>query len=73
MLRGDVNGIALAQEIRRLYPDMPIVLTSGYAKAIDTRHGLPILRKPYQLSSLAQAIRESLDTQWHAKQAAVTE
>jgi PAS domain S-box-containing protein len=73
MLRGDVNGIALAQEIRRLYPDMPIVLTSGYAKAIDTRPGLPILRKPYQLSSLAQAIRESLDTQWHAKQAAVTE
>jgi PAS domain S-box-containing protein len=66
MLSGDVDGVALAQEIRRLYPVLPIVLTSGYAKALSARHGLPIVRKPYQLSSLSQAIRDNLDGHHHA-------
>ena len=70
MLPGDVDGVALAQEIRRLYPVLPIVLTSGYAKALGARHGLPIVRKPYQLSSLSQAIRDNLDEHRHANQAA---
>ena len=61
MLPGDLDGIALAQTIRSRYPQLPIVLTSGYAKALAGRHGLPILRKPYQLSALAQIIRGSLD------------
>ncbi len=61
MLPGDVDGIALAQAIRSRNPQLPVVLTSGYAKALGTRRGLPILRKPYQLSALAQIIRESLD------------
>ncbi len=61
MLPGDVDGVSLAQTIRKRYPHIPIVLTSGYAKALGARHGLPILRKPYQLSSLAQAIQDNLE------------
>jgi hypothetical protein len=38
-----------------------VLLTSGYAKALAGRHGLPILRKPYQISALAEAIRSTLD------------
>jgi two-component system, NtrC family, sensor kinase len=63
MLPGDLDGVALAQTIRGRYPQLPIVLTSGYAKALAARHGLPILRKPYQLAALAQTIRDTLARQ----------
>jgi CheY-like chemotaxis protein len=61
MLPGDLDGVALARRIREKHPGIPVVLTSGYAKALDGRHGLPILRKPYQLAALGQTIRENLD------------
>jgi len=61
MLPGDIDGVALAQAIGKKHPRIPVLLTSGYAKALAARHGLPILRKPYQLSALAEAIRSTLD------------
>jgi len=60
MLPGDIDGLALAKTIRAHYPQIPVLLTSGYAKALAARHGLPILRKPYQISALGVAIREGL-------------
>jgi PAS domain S-box-containing protein len=61
MLPGDLDGVALAQAIRSRHPSLPILLTSGYAKALGAQHGLPILRKPYQLATLSQAVRDNLD------------
>jgi DNA-binding NtrC family response regulator len=61
MLPGDLDGVALAQAISKKHPRVPVLLTSGYAKALAARHGLPILRKPYQLSALAEAIHSTLD------------
>ncbi len=60
MLPGNLDGAELAQAVRTRYPDIPILLTSGYAKAVSARHDLPILRKPYQLATLAQAVHDSL-------------
>ena len=62
MLPGDIDGIGLAKAVNERHPRVPVLLTSGYAKALIGRHGLPILRKPYQMSALAQAVRASLDT-----------
>ena len=61
MLPGDMDGVALAKLVRELRPGMPVVLTSGYAKALATPHGLPILRKPYQIAALSEIIRKNLD------------
>jgi PAS domain S-box-containing protein len=61
MLPGDFDGVALAQAISKKHPRVPVLLTSGYSKALAGRHGLPILRKPYQLSALAEAVRSTLD------------
>ena len=61
MLPGDLDGVALAHAISKKHPRVPVLLTSGYAKALAARHGLPILRKPYQVSALAEAIRSTLD------------
>jgi PAS domain S-box-containing protein len=60
MLPGDLDGVALAQAISKKHPGVPVLLTSGYAKALAGRHGLPILRKPYQISALAEAVRSTL-------------
>jgi hypothetical protein len=38
------------------------LLTSGYAKALSGQHGMPILRKPYQISALAEAVRSTLES-----------
>jgi len=60
MLPGDLDGLGLAKTIGNRYPKIPVLLTSGYAKALSGQHGLPILRKPYQISALAEAVRTRL-------------
>jgi CheY-like chemotaxis protein len=60
MLPGDLDGVQLAEAVRRDHPGLPVLLTSGYARALNRQHGFPILRKPYQLSALAEATRTAL-------------
>jgi PAS domain S-box-containing protein len=64
IMPGELDGLALARRIKEEYPDVALLLTSGYAKALHTLEaGLPLIRKPYQLQTLAHAIREALDSQ----------
>ena len=53
-----MNGIDLGREIRRLYPHLPIVLTSGYSDALaeDGRDGFELLHKPYALAELSRIL-----------------
>lgn len=54
----EVNGFALAEEIARRYPRLPIMLATGYSgleQAPDTAR--PILRKPFDLAALDEALR----------------
>jgi PAS domain S-box-containing protein len=62
VMPGDLDGIGLAARIRREFPGLAVVLTSGYAKAANNAAvGFPILRKPYRLEALGRAIRHALD------------
>jgi CheY-like chemotaxis protein len=64
VMPGEVDGLALARQVKEEYPDIAVLLTSGYAKAVNTREaGFSVLRKPYQLATLAHAIRGVLDTE----------
>jgi two-component system NtrC family sensor kinase len=57
VMPGGTNGIALAEEIRKLRPHVPILLTSGYSDAAQAAHAkFPLLRKPYDLTALERAI-----------------
>jgi PAS domain S-box-containing protein len=59
-----MNGIHLAQELTERYPAIRVLLTTGYsdvAAAGETR--FPILRKPFELPALEQAIREVMGGQ----------
>ncbi len=62
VMPGGMNGIALVQEIGNRYPEIPVLLTSGYidmAQAGETQ--VAILRKPFQLPALEKSIREALE------------
>jgi CheY-like chemotaxis protein len=62
VMPGSMNGVALAQEIEKRYPEIPVLLTSGYSDAVHaTRSRFQILRKPFQLSALEKSIREALE------------
>ena len=60
MLPGDMDGVELAEAVRERFPALPLLLTSGYARALNRQHGFPILRKPYQLAALAEGMRAAL-------------
>jgi PAS domain S-box-containing protein len=61
VMPGELDGMALAQRIRQDYPGIAVLLTSGYAGTANTlAAAFPVLRKPYQLPTLARAIRDAL-------------
>jgi signal transduction histidine kinase/ActR/RegA family two-component response regulator len=63
MMPGGMNGVELAKEIRSRRMDLPILLTSGYseaAKQAAEAQGIKILRKPYQLAELSEALRGAI-------------
>jgi PAS domain S-box-containing protein len=58
MMPGGVSGLELAREIRRRQPNLPIVLTTGYAEAAAgmTDGEFQLLLKPYSVAALADAL-----------------
>ena len=43
----------------RLYPNLPVVLTSGYSDVLaeEGRHGFELLQKPYAAEDLSRVLR----------------
>jgi PAS domain S-box-containing protein len=59
MMPGRMNGVELAQEIRRRRPNLPVLLTSGYADAARRKAGaqqIKIIPKPYRIDELRDAL-----------------
>ena len=60
----NVNGLELAQEIRRTRPGLPILLISGYAPgdlpAEVEEIDLPVLGKPFTLQALSEKLGAAL-------------
>jgi len=62
IMPGKMDGIQLARMERENHPNLPVLLTTGYARMAETVGGeFPILRKPYELSALARAVRSAID------------
>lgn len=55
IMPGELDGIGLAKELRRRMPEMPVLLTTGFAGAPEgvASAGFPILKKPYTLEDLS--------------------
>jgi signal transduction histidine kinase len=59
MMPGGVSGVQLAREIRRRYPDLRVVLTTGYVEAAAglSDGEFDLLLKPYTAEALATVLR----------------
>ncbi len=63
----DLSGTALAVEVRKIRPDLPIVMASGYGgeqlqqRALDAGVAL-VVNKPLTRAQLAQALKQVLGT-----------
>ncbi len=58
-----MSGIELGQEIRKLYPDLPVILTSGYSTVLarNGSYGFELIHKPYSIEQLSRALRKVAD------------
>lgn len=66
IMPGGMNGVVLARRIQGIYPDLKILLTTGYTEnAIDRAdergQEFEVLSKPYLPSALASRVRRILD------------
>src|SRR5690242_5839278 len=59
VMPGTIDGVGLAREIRARYPNLAVVLTTGYSDAAKAApSNLKILRKPFDTETLREFIRE---------------
>jgi PAS domain S-box-containing protein len=57
VMAGEMDGLQLARHIRERWPDLPVLLASGYSQAAERMGAeFPILAKPYQLADLNRAL-----------------
>lgn len=54
---GAMNGIELGHIIRQRWPDMPILLSSGYLREDQDPNGFSLLQKPYRAAELVESLR----------------
>ncbi len=61
----NMTGMDLAKEVRRLRPDIPILLCTGFSEKITSdsvkEFGMDLLMKPYGMRQISQAVRKILD------------
>jgi CheY-like chemotaxis protein len=67
ILTGGMNGRALAEEVARRRPDLPVLFTTGYTSNAIVHHGrldpgMPLIGKPFTYAELAAKVRRVLDT-----------
>jgi len=66
VMPGGVSGYDVADIVRKRYPGIAVLLTSGYAEDLVhsdklAERSVSLLRKPYRQSELARRLREALD------------
>jgi signal transduction histidine kinase len=66
VMAGRLNGLALARELRKRKPGLPILLTSGFTSPATahsdlTELGAELITKPYRKAELAERLRAVLD------------
>ena len=62
LMPGAMSGLDLARAVRRRFPEIVVLLTSGYSSSAQdaVRHGFAVLPKPYDLAALQRALAAAL-------------
>jgi signal transduction histidine kinase len=64
VMPGRMSGLELAGEIHRLYRDLPVLLMTGYAEAVDRAAAfewIELLRKPFGARALGAKVHQLLN------------
>ena len=59
-----MNGVEMVEESRKLYPDLPVLLATGYADMNVVAKVIPanrVLRKPFRSEELLNAVFDAID------------
>jgi two-component system NtrC family sensor kinase len=59
LMPGGMNGIDLADHVRRRFPRIAVLLATGYSSSAEDamREGFEVLQKPYDLAALQRGLR----------------
>ncbi|WP_460452168.1 hybrid sensor histidine kinase/response regulator [Alsobacter sp. SYSU BS001988] len=60
VMPGELDGLALARQVRSTWPSMPVLLATGYSDAATRAkaEGFALITKPYRPDALASAIQQ---------------
>ena len=66
VMPGSMNGMRLAEEIAKIDPDLPVLMTTGYNEELvvtgPERPSRDVLGKPYRRAELLDRIRQALNS-----------
>lgn len=60
VMPGNLDGVGLAEKARNHYPELRIVLATGYTERIPSELGMRILTKPFSIETLSAALHDAL-------------
>jgi PAS domain S-box-containing protein len=60
VLPGAMDGLALAAELESRYPHIPVLLTTGYVRRLSAEPRYSVLRKPYDIAELDDAVNQAI-------------
>ena len=61
VMPGEMDGLAMARQLRQARPRLPIVLISGYSAALTEARDFIVLNKPCAPSDLLAALKQAMD------------
>jgi two-component system NtrC family sensor kinase len=66
ILPGGMNGRELANEVKKIRPDLPVLYATGYTRNAIIHHGrldtdVDLLTKPFTTEALAGKVRQVID------------
>ena len=60
VMPGEMSGVDLANAVKRRFPTLPVILSTGYSEEVARTPGVQVLGKPYQLSDLVRMVERAL-------------
>jgi two-component system NtrC family sensor kinase len=62
VMPGELNGLDFARLVRQRFPQQPVLLATGYSNVaqVAADEGFPILRKPYDVAALSEAVKKTI-------------
>jgi PAS domain S-box-containing protein len=62
VMPGGMSGVELARKIRQRFPELPILLTTGFSEGVAAaRDEFPVLSKPYRMEQLADSLKALME------------